>query len=490
MANKIQLSDMQLARAGDPIAQLSLAKRYLKGEAGLAKNMESAAMWLVASAQSGIPEAESLLVEQVPLEQALRHARPNFLTEVFRRQLGGGNSAAGLPLAKLLVANAPAGRFPGEARHALTESARAGDGEAAWLLLKDAGIKSYPEDDYEAMLMELAAKAGIREAANIVADNAWRTGRRLKYLGLKRVDASHLLQRASQDPFRAVFSREELETLYRCALAMFESTGDGTAAESMAELAADRGLLEAQLFLGYWNANLSGPALAAKRGRANYPKALAWLGRAYEQGSGEAAYLAYQLYLNAANKDRNLAEAQAWLAKAARLGHARSQAVLGERLWRTRKEHQGADVEACYWLCQAVERGDADAADSLTKIARAPSAELVAWADELTPHIGEIAKKSPLLAARIEIAAAFGLTESEAVRIDIASACQPHCLVVDVAASFKRRLIPMDSEAKRTVIDKWKPIFSAFAEGESRGSNSEAAKRLQQLWYLKRKYLS
>lgn len=490
MANKLQLSDMQQARAGDPLAQLSLAKRYLRGEAGLARNLESAAMWLVAAAHGGQPEAGKLLVDQVPLVQALRHASQTFLVEVFRRQFELGNSAAGLPLAKLLIAAAPGAGLPDDAKRALTECARTGGGEAAWLLLQDASIDSYPEGDYEAMLMEQAAKSGIRQAVDIVADNAWRTGRRNKYLGLKQEQALHILEIATQDPARTTFSRNELETLYRCALAMFEANAKGTTADALAELAADRGLLEAQLFLGYWYANLPSPASSCRRGRANYPKALEWLRRAYEQGSGEAAYAAHGLYLNAANKDRNVSEAQAWLEKAARLGHTPSQAELGERLWRTRKERKGADVDACYWLCQAVERGDAGAAESLKRIERAPAVEFLAWARDLAPHLAEIAKKSPLLAARIEIAAAFGLTESEAVRIDIASACQPHCLVVDVAASIKRRLIPMDSEAKRAVIDKWNPVFGAFAGSESGETDVDAAKRMQQVWYLKRKYLS
>jgi hypothetical protein len=62
----------------------------------------------------------------------------------------------------------------------------------------------------------------------------------------------------------------------------------------------------------------------------------------------------------------------------------------------------------------------------------------------------------PLLAARLELAVAFGLSRAEALLLDIRNADHGHCLVIDIRASYgrsRRRLISVDTAQERQLLD-------------------------------------
>jgi integrase len=68
----------------------------------------------------------------------------------------------------------------------------------------------------------------------------------------------------------------------------------------------------------------------------------------------------------------------------------------------------------------------------------------------------------PLLAARLELAVAFGLSRAEALRLDNRSADRGHCLVIDIRASYgrsRRRLISVETAQERQLLDRVALVF-------------------------------
>jgi integrase len=68
----------------------------------------------------------------------------------------------------------------------------------------------------------------------------------------------------------------------------------------------------------------------------------------------------------------------------------------------------------------------------------------------------------PLLAARLELALAFGLSRAEALLLDVRNADRGHCLVVDIRASYgrsRRRLVPVETAQERQLLDRIVRLF-------------------------------
>ena len=87
-----------------------------------------------------------------------------------------------------------------------------------------------------------------------------------------------------------------------------------------------------------------------------------------------------------------------------------------------------------------------------------------AWAQEaqrrLTPRQ---ARTHPFLAARLELAALFGLSLREALLLDLTSADQGHCLLIDIRsfdARGKRRLILIRNGEERRALTRVARCFA------------------------------
>jgi hypothetical protein len=87
----------------------------------------------------------------------------------------------------------------------------------------------------------------------------------------------------------------------------------------------------------------------------------------------------------------------------------------------------------------------------------------------------------PLLTARIELAALFGLSRAEALLIDLHAADCGHCLLVDIHAQYhrgRRRLIPVQTLEERQVLDRVKRSF----ENSDCGSDGPEGNYRQRLY--------
>jgi hypothetical protein len=248
------------------------------------------------------------------------------------------------------------------------------------------------------------------------------------------------------------------------------------------ELAAAEHDRHAQFALGLWCARMriDGRRIPDSTGAANFKKAVRWLLQAGEQGLAEAWYALSRIYVKPEFSQRNVIEAQKYLERAAGMGYRDAQLECGNAAWRARRENEGNDVRAVFWLQKAAAQGCAKAAAMLRKIApRSPGA----WPELDTLCKGQDLSAYPLLAARLELALSFGLSRAEALLLDIRQADQGHCLVIDIRASYgrsRRRLVPVETAQERQLLDRIVRLFESVDCGPG-GPEGNYRQRLYRL---------
>jgi TPR repeat protein len=478
MATREEMTFIRAARAGEPSAQLMLGKYYLFGGAGLKQNLATALHWLDRAARRNSSEAWMLIGEHVPFEVTARAVDPLQLSIWYERAFDAGVIRAGMVWAKLVLTRTDGEvdqLVRGKAFRALETAARAGIVDAQWLLAQELAKRARGASDkpsvprmVDSATLEWATRAassGILQAQRALADHAWSVQDWPSFLRWSLPVARTIADRGNKAD-ASPLPKEDARFLACCAGALVKTPGfDESEAERFWELAALAGDREAQLGAGLWFANMDeeGDRVTRNRRKSNYRKAAAWLTAAGEQGMTEAWYALARICIRPNNSlmQHARSDASCYLERAAEAGHCIAQLQLGMAAWRTRRCDEGGDVRAVYWLQKAAFQGNAEAAAFLEKIAaRATS---VAWAKEarrrLTPNV---AATHPLLAARIELAALFGLSHPEALLIDLHAADRGHCLLIDIReqhARSKRRLILIQTGEERTVLNRLLRVF-------------------------------
>lgn len=514
MANREELAVIRGARAGRAESQLALGRLYLFGSAGLPRSLPTALHWLDRAAQQGCAEAWELIGNHIPLDLA-RHS-PQPVTLWYERAYDNGLTRAGLVYAQLVLGTRdmrPAAIQRSKALRALEEAAHAGFPEAQWLLAREHGVApeapasqpqaaaSAPAPAAPAPAPAPNAAAGrrwLREAADNGLEPAqfaqleqdWEGGDRAAYLARALPLARALAgSEAAQGRAAARLAPDEVLLLSRCArlVAANEAAHDVGPAELQRfwELAATEQDRHAQLALGLWCARMriDGKRIPGGSGAANFKKAVRWLTQAGEQGLAEAWYALSRIYIKPEFSQRNVVEAQKYLEQAAGMGYRDAQLECGNAAWRARRENENNDVRALFWLQQAARQGCPKASVAVRKIAPRPPdawkglAGLLAGRD-LSPH--------PLLAARLELALAFGLSRAEALLLDVCSADRGHCLVIDIRASYgrsRRRLVLIDTVQERQLLDRVRLLFEGIdcSPGGTEGNYRQRLYRLRSL---------
>ena len=530
MANREELAIIRNARAGQVAAQLELGKLYLFGSAGLPQSLPTALHWLERAARQDCPSAWQLIGNHIPLELAQRNA--DAVAQWYERAYDDGSLHAGLVFAQLVLDAAPAAPHP-KAMRALEDAARAGFQHAQWMLAQRQGkeaqpaARTVPAATASGAAARMPARApgpgegapGAGNAQSAALDAAWAARRWDDYLGRALPLARALVdERGKQGEIRR-FAPDEITLLSRCAR-LLDPALDGVSGlqapdagaayckpgEPLVfwELAAAEHDCHAQLALGLRHARMrvdgrrctsgAGPANARANAHvadahvantqvANFKKAIRWLTLAGEQGLAEAWYALSRIYIKPEFSQRNVADAQRYLERAAEMGYRDAQLECGHNAWRARRENEGNDVRAVYWLQRAAAQGSPDAVELLRKIApRAASAPYTETGRLLASHAGALAAH-PLLAARIELAALFGLSRAEALLLDVGAADQGHCLVIDIRASYgrsKRRLVMVESAHEREALDRIVRLFDKVDCGPT-GPEGNYRQRLYRL---------
>ncbi|WP_036171962.1 tetratricopeptide repeat protein [Massilia sp. 9096] len=477
MANREELAIIRGARSGVADSQLALGKLYLFGSTGLPKSPQTALHWLDRAARQGCAEAWRLIGNHIPLELAQQH--PETLAW-YEKAYDSGLVRAGLVYAQLTLANGQTRPTPAQrakALHALGEAGRAGFAEAQWLLAREHWTPAHgPAGAAAPQAREgrpsaqrwprRAADSDMAPAQFALLEQLWDKHDRAGYLERALPLARSLADTAAaQGRGCARLSPDEVALLSRCArLVEAGALAHDVAAHELRtfwELAAAEQDSHAQLALGLWCARMrvDGKRMPDNSGAANFKKAVRWLSLAGEQGLAEAWYALSRIYIKPEFSQRNVLEAQKYLERAAEMGYRDAQLECGNAAWRARRENEGNDVRALFWLQKAAAQGCAKAAAMLLKIApRNPGA----WKGLATQLEGRDLSEHPLLAARLELALAFGLSRAETLLLDVKSADRGHCLVVDIRASYgrsRRRLVLVDTMQERQLLDRVAAVF-------------------------------
>jgi TPR repeat protein len=505
MANREELAIIRGARAGRAESQLALGRLYLFGSAGLPKSLPTALHWLDRAARQGCAEAWQLIGNHIPLE--LARQSPESVTCWYERAYDGGLARAGLVYAQLVLGGerVAAGQRT-KAMRALEDAGRGGFPEAQWLLAREHGaapprngaptagvpaagapaagvpdraipanepaprtLVAGPPERAGQRWLHRTAENGVTPAQFALLEQDWSAGNWQAYLE-RAVPLARSLVHAQVAQGRACarLAPDEATLLSRCARLVDEgAAGPGVEADELHtfwELAAAEQDCHAQFALGLWCARMriDGRRIPGKGagngGAANFKKAVRWLQQAGEQGLAEAWYALSRIYVKPEFSQRNVVEAQKYLECAAEMGYRDAQLECGNAAWRARRENEGNDVRAVFWLQQAARQGCVKAEAMLRKIAPRSRG---AWPDPALLS-GRDLSDYPLLAARLELALAFGLSRAEALLLDVRNADRGHCLVVDIRASYgrsRRRLVSVETAQERQLLDRIVRMF-------------------------------
>lgn len=503
MANREELAIIRSARAGHASAQLELGKLYLFGSAGLPKSLPTALHWLDRAAQQDCAEAWQLIGTHIPLELAQQSPRP--VAAWYERAWEDGNLRAALVYAQLVLAqgNAPRTGLRDKAVRALEQAAQGGFAEAQWLLARQHGVAeaAVAADPAPAPApasaappaqrwLRRAAESGVAEARFALLEQDWEQGQQGAYLE-RALPLARALVQAAEARGRAGprLAPDEVRLLSRCARLAASGTGalDLLPAELQRfwELAAAEHDRHAQLAMGLWYARMQvdGKRVGAGAGSANFKKAIRWLTLAGEQGLAEAWYALSRIYVKPEFSQRNVADAQKYLERAAEMGYRAAQLECGLSAWRARRENENNDVRAVYWLQKAAAQGCAEADAALRKIAPRPDLPAYTETGQLAAAAPGLAATHPLLAARLELAALFRLSRAETLLLDVKAADRGHCLVVDIRASYgrsKRRLVAIETAHERQALDRIVRVFDNIDCGPT-GPEGNYRQRLYRL---------
>jgi TPR repeat protein len=501
MANREELAIIRGARAGRADAQLALGKLYLFGSAGLPKSLPTALHWLDRAARQECAEAWKLIGSHIPLDLAQRSERP--LASLYERAYDDGIVRAGLVFAQLVLEDPAAGAAPlaptlrAKALQALEEAAQGGFAEAQWLLARQDGATPGADGPAaapgkaglaEQRWLHRAADNGVAAAQYTLLEQTWQAGDRELYLARALPLAQALVVAAGNGKGTQRPSPDEVILLSRCARLLAASERPQVDADELHrfwELAAAEHDCHAQLALGLWYARMrvDGKRVAAGTGSANFKKAIRWLTLAGEQGLAEAWYALSRIFIKPEFSQRNVADAQKYLERAAEMGYRDAQLERGNNAWRARREKENNDVRAVYWLQKAAGQGCAEAAAALCKIAPRLVSAAYTETGALLACGRDVAATHPLLAARLELAALFNLTRAEALLLDVKAADQGHCLVIDIRASYgrsKRRLVAIETVQERQALDRLSRLFDNVDCGPS-GPEGNYRQRLYRL---------
>ncbi|RZL29828.1 MAG: sel1 repeat family protein, partial [Rubrivivax sp.] len=454
-------------------------KLYLFGSAGLPQSLPTALHWLERAARQDCRQAWQLIGNHIPL--ALAQPSAQALAPWYERAYDDGSVHAGLVFAQLVLGDGGPRADPADAPvvdkalRALEDAARAGFPEAQWLLARrrdtatarpSAAAAGFPPAPLSAQgWLRSAADSGVAEARSAVLDQAWEAGNWDDYLARALPLAREVVRSAASHDGVHRLAPGDIALLSRVArLLDDDGQGDdavhhgargGTALapdEPLCfwELAAAEHERHAQLALGLRSARMGvdGRRIAGGGGAANFKKAIGWLTQAGEQGLAQAWYALSRIYIKPEFSQRNVADAQRYLERAAEMGYRDAQLECGHNAWRARRENESNDVRAAYWLQKAAAQGSAEALALLRKIAPRLGTPPYVETGKLLDGHEETLHAHPLLHARLELAALFKLSRAEALLLDVPAADQGHCLVIDIRASYgrsKRRLVLVDT---------------------------------------------
>jgi len=453
------------ARNGDAEAQLAMGRLYLTGGEGLAANPFAAANWFSRAWKSGRAEAAVYMAEGIPPPSGASNVMAMDYVDACQAAAAQGSAIASFHLGELLSAGRGVMQDREAALAAFARAAEGGHAAAARRLgelLADGGVESDPA--IVRRWLEQAAERGDAAAARRMADLLWQE---------RDVAAIPWLM-----PLAEAGEAEAMCRLGELLLA----EGDTAQGGRWLKRAAQRNHARALWLYGRAHARR---LLALDAPVPDVPSspltAARLLERAADQNWAPACWDLANIFEHAGFSRRDLRAAREYLERAARAGIPEAQLALGKRL-AARAGDMPAWLAAGRWLELALDAGQAHAEQSLATIADcAPQ-----WPSEV--HSAQrrllplLAAERPRLAARLALAASFGLTTRETVFFDPvgAGADQGWCLRVDLSAHFRYRpwrLVRIESAEQRETLAVARETFMRTVVDDLSGNDTRRRAR-------------
>lgn len=468
MATRLAQRLMKGARTGDAQAQLSLGKIYLSGGEGLAANHNAALHWFVHAAREGLAEADMLIAECVALDCAGTEIQVHL--EACQRAAAQGHAAGHCALGDIYAARSGSAPDLDKAEAAYRAAARAGHHAAArklgLLLAQHPRPEASRTSDEAAHWLQLAASAGDRSAAQGLGKLLWHNG---------DYKAARWLEPEAQ--------RGDPEAMYRLGEILCRQS-DAERAQRGAywlERAARKGHAQALWRFGRLHIREFSDA---RTGLPHSPlQASRLLERAAAQGVSQAFWDLARIYEIPRFSRRDLGKARQYLEQAARAGITEAELELGKRLSRY-KNDRGAWIAAGHWLSRAREKGSSEAGALLARIADRAFAWPQATVLQQEEALNAIRERQPIVAARLELAARFGLSAREMLFINPLDIDRAWGIEVDLFRYFKRmpwRLVMIESEQQRLALRRACEAFLAVDDSSLDLSALSTTARARQL---------
>lgn len=413
---RTNLKLMTQARDGDQISKHEMGRRYLLGTDGVPMHVKTGLSYLLPEVGHPSQEAAAIIAESLPLQTIVKCDLLPLL------QL---SASWGIPAAKAKVAvwDLATSGTASRTRHLLEEAAVAGHQGAIRARKSVLQVK----EKNQLLGNLLGAFHGPLDADGVeIALRAAELALERQNLPalLMAVHAAHL-QASTPSP-----SRDSL-TVRAVALAeRLQQNIDPLAVEPV-ELALEHEVKEgnalASYLFGRALCRIDSVSIPARRLVAvpNLRRGASLLLRAADAGITGAWYLLHHLYSDRNLSLTNAGMARYFLEKSAESGNAQAQRKLGALTMRSATTAEDSEL-AVTWLRKA-----ADQEDELARVLL-KSLVLPVEGDEALAQHGIVAVRStqPLLAARLRLARAFGLTKLEALCVDPITGARPWGLMV------------------------------------------------------------
>jgi TPR repeat protein len=423
------------ARAGNPTAQLWLGKLYLSGGEGMARNLRAALHWLALAANSGIEAAALLVAEEIPVEVG---AESKDYAAICERAATLGSTAAHGRIGDLNAESDPAKAVRGYQTAAIQGHMHAAH-RLGTLLQRHPSLIPACGHGAEYWL-ELAANSGDQAAARSLAETLWNS---------RDPQAPKWLDKVAREG--------DVQAMYRLGEWLIENgsePADASLGAYWLETATRKGHPGAMWLYGRMHARSLFPAFAGVPN--SLIQAARLLERAAALGVTEALYDLARIYAMPRFSGRDLLKARQYLERAAEGGNIEAELELGTLLAKD-KSDKLALLKAGRWLSRAAAKGSAKAGDLIGQIADRPPDINESTASDQERALSLIKEDHPTIAARLGLAATFGLNTRETVFVDPLDAYQDWCLKVDLSKHFKYRnwrLIAIESEPQRRVVHR------------------------------------
>ncbi len=509
MATREFLHYLKEAHRGHAQAQLMLGKTFLRGGSGFAPNIVGALLWLSKAARQGLNEALHLICEHIPPEIARQHPSAQFIFTCYKEAGINGSQTARWHYVQWVLTdiaskrgspvqeNITSEKKQPTVEHAnkvitqksyqdlcaylskedadlalswLRDLANSGLSTACWLLAQalHQGHLTPADPEQAIYRAQLAAQAGEPAAVRWLAHQALNCKNKETLL----LQITPLLPELLQ--YRTP-TREDAELLFIYAHHFleiphsFDHPAKKLAIQAL-HRAARAGLPQAQFHYGLWLGQLTSDGQRRMHGlsgrNGSLKKSAQWLTLAAKAGVAEAWYVLAMLYRRTQFSQYNIKESNHYLLQAAQLEHAAAQLMLGRHLWRSRKRHPDADVQACYWFWRSAQQGNGEACTWLCKIAQShPNPAQNNWGKLAQASLQRSAEMDDLtlLVQRVQVAHQFNLNKAEMLLLDLVEAKRDHCLVVDIqhiSPRSSRRLILVETPEQHATLIQAAKIFS------------------------------